>query len=309
MTVIRPYHSGDEEGILQLFPLVFQSEMPLAVWQWKYLRGDQRPPVFVAEEDGHIVCHFAAIRQRAVWEGQTALIWDSVDTMCHPRYQGKGLFRRAIQAFMRELGEKPSLFIYGFPTERHKRLGELLVGYEPVARVSQVQKILSSSLTQRSSAGVVFDVLPLNWDVHWQQLEKQFTLTTCRDHAYLMWRYLTRPDRRYRIVTIPAAPALAVIGMQGGKALLMELLLERSDGDLTATLLAGIETVAREEGAESIEGWFPPFSWEHRLLCTTGNYTAQETEHWLECRLFDQRLSARGLAESFYYSLGDFDVY
>ncbi|MGE0825141.1 MAG: GNAT family N-acetyltransferase [Candidatus Binatia bacterium] len=307
MTVIRPYQAGDEVGIRQLFSLVFQSEMPLPLWRWKYLREGYSPPVFVAEEDGQIICHYGAIQQSLGWQGQKHKAWDVVDIMVHPQKQGRGLFRQTVQAFMRECCEGQGLFLYGFPTERHKRLGELLVGYEPVAQVYRVHRTVSAPAT--CPAEVVTDVLPLNWDAHWQRLEQRFDLSTRRDHAYLTWRYLARPDRRYRFVTIPAAPALAVVALRPENVALMEFLVDREDPALARLLAAGVEGIAREAGMSEIEGWFPPFSWEKNFLCGAGGYSGGESNHWLECRLFDQRLAAAWLAEHFFYSLGDFDVY
>jgi len=68
--------------------------------------------------------------------------------------------------------------------------------------------------------------------------------------------------------------------------------------------------VAREEGVEVLEGWFPAFFLGVQIsFALRRNIVKEDTEHWLECRVFDGRLSAAWLAEHFYYSLGDFDVY
>jgi hypothetical protein len=278
------------------------------VWRWKYLRERDALPAFVAEEDGEIVCHYGTIRQRLAWQGREHAAWDAIDVMAHPRKQGRGLFRQTIQAFMHEVCEGQGLFLYGFPTERHKRLGELLVGYEPVARVHKVSKSLAAP-SATAPRDVVYDVLPLGWDAYWQEIQKHFVMIARRDHAYLAWRYLARPNRSYRLVTIPATLALAVVGVQSGIARLMEFLTPANDERLARQLLAGAEHVAREGEAESLEGWFPAFSWESQFLCSVAQYHAAETEHWLECRTFDRRVSAAWLAEHFYYSFGDFDVY
>ena len=218
LSVIRPCRAEDEPEILRLFSLVFQSEMSPAVWRWKYLRDGNPPPAFVAEEEGKIVCHYGTIRQRVYWQGIEHYAWDAIDVMAHPRKQGRGLFRQTVQAFMRELCEGQGLFLYGFPTERHKRLGELLVGYEPVTRVHKVFKTLAPASSESSLANVVYDSLPLDWDQQWNIVRQHVDMMSYRDRAYLLWRYLARPDRHYRLVTIPGAPALAVVGRQPGKA-------------------------------------------------------------------------------------------
>ncbi len=306
---IRPYQPGDEQGICQLFALVFRSELPLAVWRWKYLREGEPPPVIVAEEDGHIICHFATIRQRLSWRGEENWGWDSVDTMCHPRYQGRGLFRRAVQEFMRRFCDDRSALIYGFPNERHRRLGELLVGYEPVARVHKLRQTGRSLQSGRRGDDMAFDLLPLDWDAHWRRLAQRFAMVTRRDRRFLLWRYWLRPEKRYRFVTILGAAALAVVGIEREKAYLMEFLVKAGDAELARRLLSGVVAIIQAERVSEIEGWFPPFTWESQFLCSSGGFTAEEAEHWLECRLLDQRLSAAWLAEHFYYSLGDFDVY
>lgn len=308
MAVVRPYRTGDEDGILRLFPLVFQQELPLTVWQWKYLRNGEPPPVFVAEEDDQIVCHLGAIRQRLSWQGVQGCGWDIVDVMCHPRYQGRGLFRRTVQEFMSALCEGQSWLMYGFPTEPHRRLGEILVGYEPVARVYRVRKTLSANVLPLPEREVRLDVLPPDWDSHWRRLETRFGLVNRRDRAYLTWRYLARPGKHYRLVTLPGKTALAVIGLEQGKAHLMEFVVEEGEQTSAALLLTAVETVARSEGALELEGWFAPWVWEYRFLTGPGGFTGETAENYLECRLFDRRLSAAWLAEHFYYSLSDFDV-
>ena len=309
MTIIRGYRPGDEAGICRLFSTVFHLELPLAVWRWKYLRGENPPPVFVVEEDGQIICHFGAIRQRLVWRGIEGWGFDSVDTMAHPLQQGRGLFRRTVQAFMRELCEGHSWFMYGFPTERHRRLGEILVGYEPVARVHTLWKTGSSLVSLPGNFEVAFDVLPLDWDMQWRQLETRFGIVNRRDRAFLVWRYWLRPGKRYRFVTILGASALAVVGIERRKAYLMEFLVEPENTVLARALLAGVEAILNAERIPEIEGWFPAFTWESHFLVRDGKFTAHEADNWLECRLFDRRFSAAWLAQHFYYSLSDFDVY
>jgi len=309
LAVIRSYQSGDEQGICRLFSTVFQLELPLAVWRWKYLRGGQPPPVCVAEENGQIVCHFGALRQRLVWQGEEGWGLDCVDVMAHPRLQGQGLFRRAVQAFMREFCEGQSWFMYGFPTERHRRLGEILVGYEPVVRVHTLRRTARSRDSTPENLAVAFDMLPLDWDAQWRRLEPKYGLVNRRDRAFLVWRYWLRPGKRYRFVTIHGAPALAVVGIERRQAYVMEFLVEPGNTTLARALLTGVEAVLQAERVSAVEGWFPAFSWESRFLRSDGQFLAQEAEHWLECRLFDPRFTSAWLAEHFYYSLSDFDVY
>jgi hypothetical protein len=308
VAVIRPYKPGDEHGICRLFSAVFQIEAPLEVWQWKYLRAGTLPLAYVAEEDGEILCHAGGIRQRLMWGGVEGWGFNVVDVMAHPSRQGQGLFRRTLEAGIAAFADGQILFGYGFPTRRHRRLGELVAGYEPIGRVHRLRKVGILVAPGSRDHNLAFDVVPFDWDTHWRRLSSRFGVVNHRDREYLLWRYWTHPRSRYRFVTIQGAPALAVVGITGGKARLMEFLVEPENDAAARTLLAGVEAVVQDERATVIEGWFPSFAWESRFLQDFGGFTSGEGEIWLECRIFDERLRAAWLADNFYYSLGDFDA-
>lgn len=309
MPIIRPYQPGDEQGLIRLFATVFHQELPLAVWQWKYLRASKPPPIFLAEEDGEIVCHYGAIRQDIRWEGRAGVGWDSVDTMCHPRYQGRGLLRRTLQAFIQTYEEGCSLLIYGFPGERHRRLGERLLRYEPIAPVYKVHKNIVRTPMAFPAGVVVTHQVPSEWNNHWKSLEQRFGMVVKRERHTLTWRYVDRPDKRYRLLSIPGVPALAVIGFESERAYVMEFLLEEGNTAAAQVLLRAVESLCGAEGAETLEGWFPRFAWECGFLTGAGGFTGAAADNYFECRLFDSRLRASWLAEHFYYSLGDYDVF
>jgi hypothetical protein len=307
--IIRAYQPGDEKGIIRLFATVFHHELPLAVWQWKYLRAHEPPPIFLAEEDGEIVCHYGAIRQDLKWEGQAGVGWDSVDIMCHPRYQGRGLLRRTQQAFSRTYGEGHSFLLYGFPGERHRRLGERLLRYEPIAPVHRVHKGIPRTPVPFPAGVVVTPRVPNEWNDYWKLLERQFGMVAERDLHTLMWRYVERPGKRYRLLNIPGVPALAVVGFESEQAYLMEFLLEEGNTVAAQVLLRAVESLCGAEGAETLEGWFPRFAWACGFLVGMGGFTGVVADNYFECCLFDSRLRASWLAGHFYYSLGDYDVF
>lgn len=309
MSNIRSYQPGDEEDILRLFTIVFHQELSLSVWRWKYLRNSAPPPVYVAEEEQQIVCHYGALCQCLAWEGKDVLGWDIVDVMCHPRHQGRGLFRRAAQAFIMQLCQTNGTLIYGFPGERHRRLGERLIGYEPISPVYKVHKTLTGHASPFPAGVLVSQTVPVAWDQQWRVLEKRFGLVMRRDRQLLTWRYCQRPDKRYRLLTIDGVPALAVVSLEANRAYLMEFLVEEGNTAAAQLLCLAVEALCRAEGQTVIEGWFARFAWECCFLTQKGGFTGEEGEHYFECRVFDPRLRAAWLAAHFYYSLGDYDVF
>lgn len=87
----------------------------------------------------------------------------------------------------------------------------------------------------------------------------------------------------------------------------MEFLPRSQDRLTTHGLIAAIEQRCRTAGVRTIEGWFPPQA--AGILLELEGFRGEEADHYLECMLFDQRLTARWLRENFYYSLGDYDVF
>jgi GT2 family glycosyltransferase len=307
---IRPYRSGDEESICRLFARVFEHELSLTEWTWKYRRGDEPPASYVAEVNGDIVAHFGALRHRVLWRGEELAAWDLVDAMCERRYAGRGVFRRLALAFMEDLGDRRSLILYGFPGERHRRIGERSLGYQAVAPIYKVRKELSAAASALPPRVRCSRAIPEDWDTIWAPIEARFRLVVRRDRAHLDWRYLARPGKKYAILSVEGVAGIAVVGFESDAAYLLEFLTEGRNTAGALTLIAGIEAACHAEGARRIEGWFPPWVWETHLLAEHGGWVGAEADHWLVCpRLFDPGVDVRWLAEHFYYSLGDYDVY
>lgn len=308
MEIIRPYRSGDEQGIARLFEAVFQKSLSLDEWRWKYRRGGVSPPAFIAEEDGEIVCHYGALQQRVFWRGEARWIWNIVDVMCHPRHQGRGIFRRTAKAFLEAICVGRGLLIFGFPGERHRKLGEIVLGYEPVAPVFRVRKVIAREPRSMGPEALPPPGLPADWDMRWRRLATRFEFICPRDREFLSWRYLSRPANRYRVVTLPDEAALAVVGLASDRTTLMEFLVEHPEPARASRLLSAAEAVAREQGNGDLEGWFARFAWETDFLVGAGGFEGVNADHYLECQLFEKALTARWLSENFYYSLGDYDV-
>lgn len=309
--MIRAARAGDETGIASLFGEVFGQSLSLSTWRWKYLRGDEPPPVMIGEEDGRIVCHYGAVRATLMTEGVASTAYAIVDVMCARRYQGRGIFRRAAREFFARYCEGGrAALIYGFPGERHRRLGEILLGYTPVAPVYAVTKELSTPPVRWPAEVWRGLDIPEDWDARWARIEPRFHLVTRRDRETLEWRFARRPDRQYRILHLRDEAGFAVIGLEGETAYLMEFLCERAVTPLTRMrLLVATEIAAVEGGARRLIGWFPPFATETAFLRGPGGFRGAEADHRVETRFFARSYPADWLNDNFYYSLGDYDVH
>jgi hypothetical protein len=159
-------------------------------------------------------------------------------------------------------GEAP--FIYGFPSERHFRLGQRVFGYLPLAHVPE----LAGPLPEAPPAPVVAgDFCDFDAEEIWSACG---VLGVVRSAAFLNWRYWARPERYYRFYRLSSrgVPGLAVFAFVGAEAWAAELWLP-SEGEWYPSLLA-VAADLRAAGLARWRFWSPPQADRMGLLTRHG---------------------------------------
>ena len=135
--VLRGYRQGDEKQILHLFNLVFNASRNLDQWRWEF-RDNPAGLAFicVAELDGEIVGHIAAIPIKMKCGDETILGAEVVDTMTHPDHRLKGMFFKLAERIHEEATGSGVSLVWGFPNQSSapgfiKRLGWREIGTVP----------------------------------------------------------------------------------------------------------------------------------------------------------------------------------
>ena len=99
---VRPYHPGDEEGIVELLELVFDGWphfdlecTPLDHWKWKYLDNPTTNAVLsVAVSNNEIVGCFGLFIQRIKIGDRIFLGSNGVDVAVHPDFRRLGIYNK-----------------------------------------------------------------------------------------------------------------------------------------------------------------------------------------------------------------------
>ena len=299
--VVRRATRDDIPGLAALFLEVFREEREERVWSWKFFDEARPGASFVCEAGGRIVAHCGGTPVRFRDGSSEYPAFQSVDFMSSSAYAGGigggGVFVRTVHEFFRQMcgeGGKAQL-VYGFPGERHRLLGERLLGYSPIEPVGELS--LDSTAANISPDELTEKVLS-SFD------KGQFPLGGVRDRPYLRWRYLTHPVHRYTYLamrsTFFGSKVAAILRETDQCFYLMEL-----GGELTTGALRTLASSLRRLG-KPVRGWFSP---GHRLAFALreAGFTFRERDHYLECRYFSKRLQPR--SGEFYYTLGDYDVF
>lgn len=297
--LIRPTTLEDIPALSALFEEVFGERRPDRIWKWKYFENPRGTTSMVCRVGERIVAHCGGIPVRFRDFGQEVVALQSVDFMSSRHYPGGmgrgGVFVRTAERFFAAYcGPSKIPLVYGFPGERHRLLGERLLGYKPVEQVGQLrldpegEGVVPEPLEARDLA--FFGRIPLD-------------LGAVRDPRYLAWRYLEHPTHRYGRISIRRPFGLGIAALvreEGAELLVMETAGRFSKGNVTALARA----LARV--GKPVLAWGPPAHPAFRLLAEAG-FRSTLRDHWIEFRSFTQRETPR--TGHFYYTLGDYDVH
>ncbi|MFL6236345.1 MAG: hypothetical protein ACJ76N_24650 [Thermoanaerobaculia bacterium] len=275
-------------------------------WKYRAFPGEARSWL-AADAGGEVLAHAGALRLPARWRGGDTGIWTLVDWAGASRRGLRpplvDLGRRLLAGLPRE-GDAP--WIFGFPSERHFRLGERVFGYKPLADFTEltgdIPEGTGGTLGTGDSAG---DWAGAVWEACGVEGVR-------RSAAFLNWRYHARPHRYYRFYRLASrdAEGLAVFAFVGEEAWAAELWLPPG-GEWYPYLLA-VAADLRAAGLRRWRFWPPPP--ELRLeetLAGLGLRAAGE-RRFIGCRgreggagpTVDPVEAARG----FHYAMGDYDL-
>ena len=324
---IRDYEPGDEVSILPLFNAVFNQNRTMAHWQWKYLDNPQGGPfISSAWEGSDLAAHYAAYPVSLTINGNAESTLHVGDTFTMPSKRGVGrgktsLLGRVVRLFHKLWCEGKIDFFYGFNTGRIQKLGKNILAYEviapvyefscPCARVARpwwarMVKNLSgyqSEITSRSGGWA---------DSLFEQAKAHYPMLLTRDSQYLKWRYDEHPDHQYQYIVLRKSAKIvgwSVIRQQGNDILFVDALVLPAHAE--QLLLNTKETVSQLNNESRLMGWCSQSpDWWKQSLCAQGfavNRQAQELDLCLT--FFSERFSVDEIRDSFYFTMGDSDLF
>lgn len=210
----------EDDQLLQLFSLAFNQEMSLKKWRWKYSNVVTRGAVIY--EQGKAISFYGGVPRQILILGNKYTSAQICDVMVAPRYRRiltrRGAFIQAAIAFSdRFVGEKKEyVCTYGFPSERHYRLGEHLglygrTGEMLVARWDTLPFRPSVRYSMRFFEESDIDLV----DSLWRKMAGELTekVVLCRDKDYIFRRFLRHPDIKYLLLIVRSRVSGFPIGL------------------------------------------------------------------------------------------------
>jgi hypothetical protein len=199
-------HLSDESELMALFSSAFGHDMPPRLWRWKY--AGQDPIGALVRRDGRLVAFYGGTPRVISLFGVPTTAIQIGDIMVHPDERGiltrKGAFFLAATTFLeRYVGDgKVFPLAFGFPSNRHNRLGERLGLY---AKVGEIMRVTWSALKTLPSPLLRVCTLDIGMgaavDRLWAEMAAALShqIVGVRDFNYLRRRYLEHPTISYRV--------------------------------------------------------------------------------------------------------------
>lgn len=324
---VRAYESGDEESILPLFNQVFNQDRTLAHWQWKFLNNPEGGPYISSAWDGErLAAHYAAYPVALTSNGKAESTMHVGDTFTLPSRRGVGrgktnLISRVVRLFHKLWCEGKIDFFYGFNTGRIQKLGKNILSYEVIAPVHEFScPATSEAVPWRARIAKRFSSYHSEisdksgpWaDSFFEQAKAHYPMLLTRDYRYLKWRYDEHPDYQYKVVLLKKAGEVvgwSVIREQENDMLLVDALVLPAHAK---QLLLHTRLIVNQLNKEAtLTGWFSqtPDWWKSAL--DSQGFTIRRQPQGLDLCLtfFSKRFSANEIRESFYFTMGDSDLY
>lgn len=327
--IVRGYRPGDEYLILATFNQVFQTSRTLEHWRWKYLDNPYGQAWITLVLDGdRLAAHYASYPVPLYVEHALRLGCQAADAFSVPSYRKVGhgataLMSRAFRHFERSNCEARLAFGHGFNVNKIQKLGRRFWRHQVPAPV--YQRILDQSAITRYRA-------IRSWRFRWRGYSlsatsevgdwaDQIFATTkddygwlvARDKIYLTWRYQLCPDvdNLFLVIYHFGEPIGWMVGRIQDQTWLIGDALFRPRHAKTAFLMALNAVFRQHPEIKRVDSWFSEVpNWLNRILDSLGFIKQRQFQDLdLVVRFYRARLSAQDIAEHFYFTWGDSDLY
>ena len=268
----------DTGDVRQLFQTVFAQPMPQSLWHWKY--GDDRGVASGARwSDGRLVAHFGGTRRRLCVAGEGLTVVQIGDVMVLPQvrdvWSRRAPFGSVAEHFIKShcVPEGGVAFGFGFPNDRHMRLGRLLNLYDRLDDVTEIStSVAGSALTTPSVSGGL-TTAAIDWgnashmaelDGLWSaMLGEMDQLAVCeRGASWWRHRYANHPTHQHaclflidRARHIAPSPQAAIVLRAHTDSGTWELLDWLGPLALAAEAWRACEQWVRERSAQRLIAW------------------------------------------------------
>ena len=235
---IRTYQNGDRDNIIALFKEVFNQDKPAQLWEWEFIKNPYGTQIMLCEHEKEgIIAQCASIPAPLYVDEKIYRCAQLVDCMCKKKYRAfavkkKGLFALTVEAFFDVFtGEGKNIYLYGFPGDRHYRLGRLLLKYRKIRPALEgiIQNVKEKKKKLLNIEDITHKIEKHTKTIHNLAYKDARIHRICilKEPDYFFWRYVNS-YKKYRIFALKGIfgqiKAIFVISEQHDRLYLIDVI-------------------------------------------------------------------------------------
>lgn len=194
--------SNYAEDFCKLYKTAFKDYFDEKVFLQRYYRNPYNDICMcLAVADGHIVANYSASPREAIINGEIVKCAQSLNTVTHPDYFGKGLFVTLANILYSDMEKKGYKFIYGFPNYISNRTFNNKLQWKTIYEVPMLTLELENrNELSRKMAGEIKESVDIQ-DFFNNDMELNGEKYVIRKSPeYLAWRYMNNVQTHYDYV-------------------------------------------------------------------------------------------------------------
>ena len=320
--VCKDYETGDEQQILRLFADVFQREMSLTFWKWRFIENPfVRGIIKLLFDVNKLIGHYAVIPMEVQVQGEPLKAVFSMSTMTHPDYGGQGIFTYLAEEVYRLCQDRGFRFVYGFPNTNSYAGFTHKLRWHCMGKMTILEKRLRGPIGERPPRGRFtikeverFDnVINLLWD----KVKRDYHIIVPRTEGFMNWRFVENPEVGYKkFIIYDNDDILGYIILKiyaGGdvkKGHIVDML-GTGNEDAVKIMLQSSYDYFLERDIYDISCWIPGESFYSSILKGEG-FIRGETETYFGVRVFNEADSLDKITQqhgNWFITMGDSDVF
>lgn len=278
--IFRLATSDDDPRILDLFKSSFGRELAADWWRWFSYHcptGLNRTSVIEDPDTVRLAGSYSLlpIRLRLNEREIKASLCTNVNT--HPNYRGQGLFTRLGHYALGREREFDTPVSLGMPNQKAYP-GHIRVGWDVMCKLPFLVKHNCQIRRHRCREVEAFDE---RFDDFFVRVAERFSFIVLKDHRFINWRVVSRPDRRYTRFVYEEGPDLegyVVLKHFDDKGYRKSHILDiqAESDDILHELIAGAESFAH--GRDELNMWTNLHNPYHQSFLEQGFYERESQD-------------------------------
>jgi lipopolysaccharide/colanic/teichoic acid biosynthesis glycosyltransferase/GNAT superfamily N-acetyltransferase len=320
--IVRDWREGDQERILELINLV-QPHVPFSEerWMWQYGEGPRGfNRAWVCEDAEKIVGFAGLVRHRWYIHGRQQDCYMPNDAMTHPDYRHQGMHAAVFTKMMEYIRSTDAPMCYVLPNEKSIKEVENQ-GWTKAFPIPHVVREIQPAEGRSSKVAAGVDeitVFDSRADRLSESLKDRFHFCLVRDSNYLNWRYVRKPDDKYRIFCVCRGDDLLGYmvfklyreGSDTARSHIVDLLVRPEEEEAVESLVGMAVNLSVETKSRTLSCWMLPQSPWHNYLMANGFETQRTSRHM--CAYVNSPAVIKAEVSeptNWYLTMGDSDVF